>query len=92
MTSRFALVGTGLALSACSSGVTPEEMAQIKPGMKAEQVQALLGQPASIQQSESTDQTISGEVDHYPGSKGEGRVVIVDHTVFQAQFVPGGKS
>ena len=92
MIPRVALVGTGLALSACSSGITPGQMAQIKPGMKAEQVQAILGQPASIEQSESADQTISGEVDHYPGSNGEGRVVIVNHAVFQAEFIPGAKS
>ena len=92
MTSRFALMGTALALSACSSAVTPEKMAQIKPGMTPDQVQALLGRPASIEQSETEDQTISGEVDHYPAPNGEGRVVIVNHTVFHADFVPGAKS
>jgi hypothetical protein len=92
MTSRFALMGTALALSACSSAVTPEKMAQVKPGMTPEQVEALLGRPASIEQAESQDQTISGEVDHYPAPNGEGRVVVVNHAVFQAEFVPGAKS
>jgi SmpA / OmlA family len=90
--SRLALAGIPLALCACSSGPTAEKMAQIKPGMTPEQVQAILGRPASIEQSETADQTISGEVDHYPASNGEGRVVIVNHTVFQAQFVPATKS
>ncbi len=92
MTQRFALMGTALALSACSSAVTPEKMAQIKPGMTPDQAQALLGRPASIDQSETEDQTISGEVDHYPAPSGEGRVVIINHTVFRAEFVPGAKS
>ena len=92
MTSRFALMGTALALSACSSAVTPEKMAQVKPGMTPDQVQALLGRPASIEQSETEDQTISGEVDYYPAPNGEGRVVIVNHTVLHAEFVPGAKS
>lgn len=92
MMQRYALMGTALALSACSSAVTPEKISQVKPGMTSDQVQALLGRPASIEQSQTDDQTISGEVDHYPASGGEGRVVIVNHTVFHAEFVPGAKS
>ena len=80
-----------LALSACS-GVTPDKMSAVKPGMTTDQVQALLGRPASIEQSSSADQTITGEVDHYPGRGGEGRVVIVNNVVFQSEFVPGTKS
>ena len=92
MMQRYALMGTALALTACSSAVTPEKIGQIKPGMTPDQVQTLLGRPASIEQSATDDQTISGEVDHYPASSGEGRVVIVNHTVFHAEFVPGAKS
>jgi hypothetical protein len=92
MMPRLAAAGLCLALCACSSSVTPEKMSQIKPGMKPDEVQAILGRPASIEQSESADQTISGEVDHYPAPNGEGRVVIVNHTVFQAEFVTGAKS
>jgi len=92
MMQRYALIGTALALSACSAAVTPEKIGQVKPGMTPDQVQALLGRPASIEQSQTDDQTISGEVDHYPASGGEGRVVIVNHTVFHAEFVPGAKS
>jgi len=87
---RLALMGTALALSACSA-VTPEKIAQVKPGMTPDQAQALLGRPASIEQAESEDTTISGEVDHYPAANGEGRVVIINHTVFQAEFLPGAK-
>ncbi len=92
MTRRLALMGTALAVSACSSAVTPDKLAQIKPGMTPEQTQALLGSPSSIEQSETDDKTINGEVDHYSASDGEGRVVFVNHTVFHAEFVPGAKS
>jgi hypothetical protein len=88
---NIALMGTALALSACSS-VTPEKMSQVKPGMTPDQAQAILGRPATIEQAESADSTISGEVDHYPASNGEGRVVIVNHAVFKAEFVSGAKS
>jgi hypothetical protein len=88
MMSRFALIGTGLALSACSSAVTPGKMAEIKPGMTPEQVGAMIGKPATIEQSETSDQTISGEVDHYPAPNGEGRVVLVNHVVFKSEFAP----
>jgi hypothetical protein len=81
-----------LALTACSSAVTPDKMAQIKPAMNQEQVQAILGQPARIEQSETVDQNLSGEVDHYPASNGEGRVVFVNHAVFKAEFVPQTKA
>jgi len=92
MTPRLALIGIPLALSACSSALAPDKIAQVKPGMTPDQVQALLGRPASIEQSQTDDGTISGEVDHYPARGGEGRVVIVNHTVFHAEFVPGAHS
>jgi hypothetical protein len=86
------LLGSALALMACSSAVTPDKMAQIKPAMNAGQVEALLGRPAHIDQSETADQTLSGEVDHYPAPNGEGRVIFVNHAVFKAEFIPGAKS
>jgi hypothetical protein len=86
------LLGIAFALTACSSAVTPDKMALIKPAMKADQVEAILGRPASIEQSETADQTINGEVDHYPAPNGEGRVIFVNHSVFKAEFVPGAKS
>ena len=92
MNSRLSLISTAIALTACSSGVTPDQMAQIKPAMNASQVEAILGRPASIEQSETADQALNGEVDHYPSSNGEGRVVFVNHAVFKAEFVPKAKS
>jgi hypothetical protein len=89
---RRYILGAALALTACSSAVTPDKMAQIKPAMNAGQVEAILGRPASIEQSETADQTLSGEVDHYPAPNGEGRVIFVNHAVFKAEFVPEKKS
>jgi hypothetical protein len=89
---RMPFLAATLALTACSSAVTPDKMAQIKPAMNAAQVEAILGRPTHIEQSEPPDQTISGEVDHYYGSLGEGRVIFVNHAVFKAEFVPKEKS
>jgi SmpA / OmlA family len=91
MIRQSAILISALALVACS-GVTPEKMAQVKPGMTSAQVEVLLGQPVSIEQSETADQALSGEVDHYAASNGEGRVIIVNHVVFKSEFVPGAKS
>jgi len=92
MKNKFAIFLALVALTACSSAVTPDKMAQVKPGMSSDQVELLLGRPATIDQSQSADQTISGEVDHYPAPDGEGRVVFINHAVFKAEFVPGAKS
>ncbi|MCE0483019.1 MAG: outer membrane protein assembly factor BamE [Methylacidiphilales bacterium] len=92
MISRLPFIGTALALTACSSAVTPDKMAQIKTGMTSDQVEAILGRPAHIDQSETADQLLTGEVDHYPASQGEGRVTFLNHAVFKAEFVPGAKS
>ncbi len=85
-------LSSALGLVACSSAVTPEKIAQVKPAMTSAEVETILGRPATIEQSETSDQTVNGEVDHYPASNGEGRVVYVNHTVFKAEFVPNGKS
>ncbi len=58
--------------------------------MKTAQVEALLGRPERIDASETTG--LRGEVYHYPGSGGEGRVVILNDSVFKAEFIPEGKS
>jgi hypothetical protein len=92
MISRLPILGSALALTACSSAVTPDKMAQIRPAMNQEQVEAILGRPASVEQSETADQTLSGEIDHYPAPNGEGRVIFVNHAVFKAEFSPGAKS
>jgi hypothetical protein len=76
------------ALASCSSAVTPEKMAQVTVGMKTADVEKILGRPAHIDQSETTG--LRGEVYDYPGSNGEGRVIILNDLVFKAEFVPGG--
>jgi hypothetical protein len=86
---RYSLGVAALVLTGCSSAVTPDKMAQIKPAMNPSQVEAILGRPASIEQSETADQTLGGEVDHYPAPNGEGRVVFVNHVVYKAEYIPG---
>jgi hypothetical protein len=65
-------------------------MSQVRTGMTSDQVEALLGRPARIEQSETTG--LTGELDHYPAPNGEGRVLFLNKTVFKADFLPGGKS
>ena len=85
----FVLPACAVFLAACSSAVTSEKMAQVKPAMKVEQVEAILGRPAHIEQAETTG--LRGEVYHYPAANGEGRVIFLNDAVFKAEFVPGGK-
>jgi outer membrane protein assembly factor BamE (lipoprotein component of BamABCDE complex) len=87
---RMALVLAGVfALAACSSSISAEKIAQIHPAMKVDQVEALLGPPVHIDQSETTG--LRGEVYYYPGPEGEGRVIFLNDAVFKAEFVPEGK-
>jgi hypothetical protein len=86
------LLGSVFLLSACSSAVTPDKISQIKPGMKSDQVEAILGRPNTIEQSEIPDQTLTGEVDHYSSPHGEGRVIYLNNTVFKAEFISGAQS
>ena len=80
-----------LALAACSSSITPEQISRIKPAMKPAEVEAILGRPASIEHAETTG--LTGDLYHYPTPKGEGRVVFLNDAVFKAEFIPaGGKS
>ena len=80
-----------LALTACSSTVTPDKISRIKPAMKPSEVEAILGPPASIEHAETTG--LTGDLYHYPSPHGEGRVVFLNEAVFKAEFVPaGGKS
>ncbi len=51
-----------------------------------------MGQPASIEQSESADQTIAGSVYHYPIPEGDMKVVFINGVVFHAEFVSRAKS
>jgi hypothetical protein len=83
-------IGLSLVLTSCSSAVDARKISQIKPAMKVDQVEAILGVPTHIDQSETTG--LRGEVYHYPSSNGEGRVIFLNDAVFKAEFVPGGKS
>ncbi len=56
------------------------------------QVEKEMGPPASVEQSESGDQTINGAVYHYPLPEGALKVVFINGLVFHAEFVPGAKS
>jgi hypothetical protein len=89
MIARVVLCSAALALCACSSAVTPDKMAQIKPAMNPAEVEAILGRPAYIEHSQSATTDLTGEVDYYPAPNGQGRVVFVNNTVFKAEFIPG---
>jgi hypothetical protein len=90
---RYLWWAGALALTACGLGGFPESnMAKVKPGMTHEQVEALLGRPTTIEQSETPDQTLTGQVYHYAAPKGEGRVLFINETVFRSEFVTEAKS
>jgi hypothetical protein len=67
-------------------------MALIKPGMSVTQVEALLGSPTHIDESQTTDQTLTGQVYHYSTPAGEGRIVFVNGIVFSSTLLTGAKS
>ena len=91
MLRHFSVTGLLAAvLTACSSGAMSQSIAQVKPGMKTSQVEALLGRPSHIDESETTG--LKGDVYFYPGAQGEGRVTLLNDAVFSAEFVPGVKS
>jgi SmpA / OmlA family len=85
---KLLLSAAALSLSACSSAVSAHKIAQIKPNMTSDQVQAILGRPTRIEQTDP-EQPQTGEVDYYTAPKGEGRVIYVNHTVFKAEFIAG---
>ncbi len=87
---RLVLIAAAILIAGCSSSVTPAKLGQVSPGMKTDQVEALLGQPTRIEQSEITG--LTGEVYHYVSRQGDGRVVFVNGAVFSTQFVPEIKS
>ena len=82
------LAMAALLLATCSSAVTQSRLAQVATGMKADQVQKLLGQPTRIDQSEITG--LTGQVYHYLSGAGDGRVVFVNDLVFETDFIPAG--
>jgi outer membrane protein assembly factor BamE (lipoprotein component of BamABCDE complex) len=85
---HLSLPAFALVLAACSSSVTSARLSQINDGMKTSQVEALLGRPTRIDQSEITG--LTGQVYHYLSSAGDGRVVFVNGAVFETNFVPVG--
>ncbi len=88
---RMAILITSMfALAACSSAATPDKISQIKPAMKPDQVEAILGQPTHIDHAETTG--LQGDLYHYAAPNGEGRVVFLNEVVFKAEFIPGAKS
>jgi hypothetical protein len=78
-----------LALTACSSAVTPDRLAKITTGMKTDDVVAQLGQPARIDHAEITG--LTGDAYHYVSAQGDAKVVFINGAVFATQFVPGGQ-
>ena len=88
--SLFAMAA--LVLTACASCGLDSKMALIKPGMKVDQVEALLGSPTRIDETQTADQALAGEVYHYSTPAGEGRVVFVNGIVFTASVLTGTKS
>lgn len=88
MTFRVLAATLALLVTACSNVAT--KIAEIKPGMKTDQVTTLLGRPAHIDHSETTG--LQGDVYYYPSSSGQGRVVFLNNAVFKAEFIPGAKS
>jgi hypothetical protein len=80
-------LGAALALTACSPAINAAKISQVKPGMKAAQVETILGRPAHIDQAETTG--LRGEVYDYPGTVGTGRVIFLNGAVFKAEFLPG---
>jgi cytoskeletal protein RodZ len=71
-----------------------DKIHETKPPLSIAQVEQLMGRPASIEQSESADQTVTGAVYHYPyPAHGQDfKVIFVHGVVFGTQFVPLAKS
>ena len=59
----------------------------MNPAMTINQVETLLGRPASIEQSQTADQALSGEVYQYHIASGAMKIVFVNGVVFDADFV-----
>jgi hypothetical protein len=63
-----------------------QKINETKPPLSIAQVELLMGQPLRIEQSETADQTIKGEVYHYPTfplSGGDFQVIFVNGVVFR---------
>ncbi len=63
-----------------------EAITDSKTPMTAAQVEDLMGKPASIDESQSEDQTVSGMVYHYPGHGADFKVIFVNGIVFHSEM------
>jgi hypothetical protein len=63
---------------------TFEKINETKPALTIAQVEQLMGRPLRIEQSETADQTVTGEVYHYPTYPpgGDFKVIFVNGVVF----------
>jgi hypothetical protein len=62
------------------------QIGNAKPPLAQADVEKLLGRPASIDASASTDQAVTAAVYHYPGPKGDMKVIFVNGTVFKTEL------
>ena len=63
-----------------------ESITYAKTPLTVAQVEDLMGKPASIEESQSTDQTVSGMVYHYPGHGADFKIVFVNGVVFHSEM------
>jgi hypothetical protein len=63
-----------------------------KPPLQQADVEKLLGQPATIEETASADQTVTGSVYHYPSNGSDMKVIFVNGVVFKTELVPLTKS
>ena len=88
--SRFVWMALGsLWLTACSSAVVSVAQGRVTTGMKPDQVEAILGRPTHIDESDTTG--VTGKVYLYVNNDGWARVIFVNDTVFKTEFVRGRK-
>ena len=83
---------TAVTLTACASCGLDSKLGLIKKGMKTDQVVALLGNPTTIEETQTDDQTVSAQVYHYSCPTGDGTVVFVNGAVFSTNILDGAKS
>jgi len=77
-----------VAITACSSAVTPSKLGQVADGMTVNEVEQVLGRPTRIDHAEIT--SLTGDVYHYVSARGDAQVVFVNGTVFRTQFASTG--
>jgi hypothetical protein len=63
-----------------------ETITHAKTPLTVAQVEDLMGKPASIEESQSEDQTVSGIVYHYPGHGTDFKIVFINGVVFHSEM------